>query len=91
VGLRGVEPVVAVVSLGGAIGSLGRWALAGAHCPPAGYRPLYTTTNSTFGYETLRLVGEGAYGYAALNAGAGILAGLGAAFGGGAVAQAVRQ
>jgi CrcB protein len=47
------------------------------------------TTYSTFGYETLRLVEERAYGYAALNAGAGILAGLGAAFCGGAVAQAV--
>jgi CrcB protein len=47
------------------------------------------TTYSTFSYETLRLVEDGAYGYAALNAGAGILAGLGAAFCGGAVAQAV--
>jgi CrcB protein len=47
------------------------------------------TTYSTFGYETLRLAEEGAYGYATLNAGGSVVAGVGAAFCGGAVAQAV--
>lgn len=47
------------------------------------------TTYSTFGYETLRLVEDGAGHYAVFNAAASIGAGLGAAFCGMAVAQAV--
>jgi CrcB protein len=47
------------------------------------------TTYSTFGFETVRLVEQRAGFYAVLNAVAGIVAGLGAAFVGIAVAQAV--
>ncbi|MFI9593978.1 fluoride efflux transporter CrcB [Nonomuraea sp. NPDC052265] len=47
------------------------------------------TTYSTFGYETLRLLQTGARTYAALNAVAGVAAGLGAAWCGIALAQAV--
>ncbi|TDD84394.1 CrcB family protein [Actinomadura darangshiensis] len=47
------------------------------------------TTYSTFGYETLRLAEDGAKTYALFNAAASIGAGLGAAFCGMAVAQAV--
>jgi fluoride exporter len=47
------------------------------------------TTYSTFAYETLRLVEDGAWGYAALNVAASLFAGLGAAFCGGALAQAI--
>jgi CrcB protein len=36
------------------------------------------TTYSTFGYETVRLASSGAWRYAAVNAGATVLAGLGA-------------
>jgi CrcB protein len=36
------------------------------------------TTYSTFGYETVRLASSGAWRYAAANAGATVLAGLGA-------------
>jgi fluoride exporter len=46
------------------------------------------TTYSTFGYETLRLVQDGAWSYAAANAVASILAGLCAAYGGIALGQA---
>ncbi len=45
------------------------------------------TTYSTFGYETIRLLQEGARLYAALNAVASVVAGLGAAYCGMAVAQ----
>lgn len=47
------------------------------------------STYSTFGYETVRLVEDGARFYAVLNAGASVIAGLGAAFCGMAIAQAV--
>ena len=47
------------------------------------------TTYSTFGYETIRLLQQRARFYAMLNVVASIVAGLGAAFLGFAVAQAV--
>jgi CrcB protein len=47
------------------------------------------TTYSTFGYETLRLVEDGARLYAVVNAAAGVAAGLGAAYCGMALAQAL--
>jgi len=47
------------------------------------------TTYSTFGYETLRLAETGARFYAVVNAGASIVAGLGAAYCGMAIAEAV--
>jgi fluoride exporter len=47
------------------------------------------TTYSTFGYETVRLIEDGARPYAVLNAVASVGAGLGAAFCGIAVAQAL--
>jgi CrcB protein len=47
------------------------------------------TTYSTFGYETLRLVEQRAGTYALLNAVASVVAGLGAAFAGVAIAQTV--
>ncbi|TDC53009.1 CrcB family protein [Actinomadura sp. KC345] len=47
------------------------------------------TTYSTFGYETIRLVQNDARTYATLNTAASIAAGLGAAYGGMALAQAV--
>jgi fluoride exporter len=47
------------------------------------------TTYSTFSYETLRLAEEGARFYAATNVVASVVAGLGAAFTGVAVASAV--
>ena len=47
------------------------------------------TTYSTFGYETLRLAQYGARFYAAANAAASLLAGLGAAYCGLALAQAL--
>ncbi|MFF4602948.1 fluoride efflux transporter CrcB [Streptomyces sp. NPDC001339] len=46
------------------------------------------TTYSTFSYETLRLAEDGARFFAAANVVAGLVAGLGAAFAGAAVAQA---
>ncbi|WP_431918812.1 fluoride efflux transporter CrcB [Nonomuraea jabiensis] len=46
------------------------------------------TTYSTFGYETVRLVEEGARFHAVANAAAGVVAGLGAAYCGAALAQA---
>jgi CrcB protein len=48
------------------------------------------STYSTFGYETLRLAETGARSYAALNAAASIAAGLGAAYCGMVVAQALQ-
>ncbi|MEW1871718.1 fluoride efflux transporter CrcB [Streptomyces caelestis] len=47
------------------------------------------TTYSTFSYETLRLAGAGARGYAVVNVVASVAAGLGAAFAGAALAHAV--
>ncbi|MEW2560244.1 MULTISPECIES: fluoride efflux transporter CrcB [Streptomyces] len=47
------------------------------------------TTYSTFSYETLRLAGTGARFYAAANVTASLVAGLGAAFAGVALAQVV--
>ena len=47
------------------------------------------TTYSTFGYETVRLIEDGALFYAAANVVASIVAGLGAAFTGAAVAVAI--
>jgi CrcB protein len=47
------------------------------------------TTYSTFSYETLRLTETGARFFAVANVGAGIAAGLGAAFAGTAIAQAL--
>ena len=47
------------------------------------------TTYSTFGYETVRLLEERVHAYAVLNVVASIVAGLGAAFCGTAVAAAV--
>ncbi|MGC9671164.1 fluoride efflux transporter CrcB [Planosporangium sp. 12N6] len=47
------------------------------------------TTYSTFGYETVRLVADGARRYAVLNVAASVAAGLAAAYGGILTAQAV--
>jgi len=47
------------------------------------------TTYSTFGYETIRLLEERIRAYAVLNVAASIVAGLGAAFCGIAVAEAI--
>lgn len=47
------------------------------------------TTYSTFSYETLRLTESGAGFYAAVNVGGSIFAGLGAAFAGASIAQAL--
>jgi CrcB protein len=47
------------------------------------------TTYSTFSYETLRLAEQGARFYAVVNVVASLVAGLGAAFVGAAVAQAI--
>jgi CrcB protein len=47
------------------------------------------TTYSTFGFETLKLAGDRAFLFAALNAAASIIAALGAAYFGMAIAQAV--
>ncbi|MFC9625460.1 fluoride efflux transporter CrcB [Streptomyces sp. NPDC056930] len=47
------------------------------------------TTYSTFSYETLRLAEDGARFYAAANVVASVVAGLGAAFPGAALAQAI--
>ena len=47
------------------------------------------TTYSTFGYETVRLLEERSRQFAVLNAAASVVAGLAAAFGGIAVAEAL--
>ena len=47
------------------------------------------TTYSTFSYETLRLAEDGARFFAAVNAAASLVAGLGAAFAGAALAGAL--
>jgi CrcB protein len=47
------------------------------------------TTYSTFGYETLRLVQDGARGYAVANAAGSVLAGLAAASAGVALGRAL--
>lgn len=49
------------------------------------------TTYSTFGYETLRLLQERARLFAALNAGASVAGGLGAAYLGTALASALTR
>jgi fluoride exporter len=47
------------------------------------------TTYSTFGYETVRLIEERAGFYAVVNVVASVVAGLGAAFAGTAIAKAI--
>jgi CrcB protein len=47
------------------------------------------TTYSTFGYETVRLIQDGARSYAVLNVTANVAAGLGAAFTGFLLARAI--
>jgi CrcB protein len=47
------------------------------------------TTYSTFGFETVRLIEEGAVFYALFNVAASVVAGLGAAFIGAAAAEAI--
>jgi fluoride exporter len=47
------------------------------------------TTYSTFGYETVRLLEDGSRFYALANVGASLVAGLGSAFCGAAVAAAI--
>ena len=47
------------------------------------------TTYSTFGFETIRLIEDGARFYAVANVAAGIAAGLGAAFAGIAIGDAI--
>jgi CrcB protein len=80
-------------------GSLILGALAGAaaaHDVPGSLNALVgvglcgaLTTYSTFGYETIRLVETGARALAALNAVASVIAALGAAVVGAAIAQAI--
>jgi fluoride ion exporter CrcB/FEX len=64
--------------------------------PPHGFRGISHFENqcggrlySTFTYETLRLAEDRAHLFAVLNAGASIIAGLGAAYFGMALAQAI--
>lgn len=81
------------------IGSLTLGVLAGgaaAHAVPGAVGALLgtglcgaLTTYSTFGYETVRLLTDRAGFFALLNAVASVVAGLGAAFCGIAVAQAI--
>jgi CrcB protein len=76
-------------------GSLVLGLLAGGAATPAVTALIGTgfcgalTTYSTFGYETVRLVGEHARLYAVLNVIASVVAGLGAAFLGYAVARSL--
>ena len=74
---------------------LGLLAATGVHTPAPLMAAVGTglcgalTTYSTFGYETVRLLQERARLFAVLNAAASIIAGLGAAFCGIAVADAL--
>jgi CrcB protein len=76
---------------------LGLLAAAGLHTPARLMAALGTglcgalTTYSTFGYETVRLLNERARLFATLNVIAGVVAGLGAASVGAALAQAVAR
>ena len=80
------------------VGSLVLGVLAGGseHAAPGELGALLGTglcgalsTYSTFGYETVRLLEDGATGYAVINAVGSVLAGVAAAFGGVALAQFV--
>ena len=70
--------------------------IGGADALPAAMTPLLgiglcgtLTTYSTFGYETVRLIEDRASLYASLNVGASVVAGLGSAFVGIAIAEAL--
>ena len=75
-----VTPRAKAILSGGRAGR--RWAQATGLCGAL-------TTYSTFGYETIRLLEDRARAYAVLNAVASVVAGLGAAFCGIAVADAI--
>jgi fluoride exporter len=74
---------------------LGRLSITGLHAPAPVMAALGTglcgalTTYSTFGYETVRLLQDRARLFAVINAAASIIAGLGAAALGAALAQAL--
>ncbi|MGH3775940.1 MAG: fluoride efflux transporter CrcB [Pseudonocardiaceae bacterium] len=74
---------------------LGALATTGLHTPTPVMALVGTglcgalTTYSTFGYETVRLLQEGARLFAVINAAASVIAGLGAAVLGSALAQAL--
>lgn len=74
----GVLGFLAALPAGGAVMAMAGTGLCGA-----------LTTYSTFGYETLRLAEDGARTYALLNVAASVAAGLGAAYCGMALAQAL--
>ncbi len=70
--------------------------IGGAHALPGAMTPLLgiglcgtLTTYSTFGFETIRLLEDRARMYALLNLGASVVAGLGSAFVGVAIAEAL--
>ena len=76
--------------LGVLIGGAAEGALAGSLTPLLGTGLCGAlTTYSTFGFETVRLLEQRATLYALLNAAASIVVGLGAAFVGVAVAEAI--
>ncbi len=78
------------------VGSAALGAIAGAAAPAAVVALVGTgfcgalTTYSTFGYETIRLVEDGARRYAMANVVASVVAGLVAAFGGYALGLQLR-